>query len=280
MSEIRTAVQKQAQSTLVQYALLRWESAVVIALTLILYAVGPAPLGMPPWLWLVMGAVGVILIFVSSLTDADANARVLLQLYQERFSPAVIRDKALRKEVEAALEYQRRIEEQVRKQRPGLIRDRLEDSANQLTEWVNNIFQVALRVDAYRADDLLARERASLPPELDQLTARRKQEGNPVLQQQLDQTIVAKGKHWQTLRALDGNMQQAALQMEQSLTALATVYSQVQLIDAESINSGRTEQLMNDIQEQVARLNDLVTSINDVYKARIPGLPGESSAGV
>jgi hypothetical protein len=31
MSEIRTAVQKQAQSTLVQYALLRWESAVVIA---------------------------------------------------------------------------------------------------------------------------------------------------------------------------------------------------------------------------------------------------------
>jgi uncharacterized protein YoxC len=61
-------------------------------------------------------------------------------------------------------------------------------------------------------------------------------------------------------------MTQASLQLEQSLTALATVYSQIQLIDAQSVESGRAERLQEDIQEQVAQLGDLVNSINAVYQ--------------
>ena len=77
--------------------------------------------------------------------------------------------------------------------------------------------------------------------------------------------IKGKGEHWQTLRSLDDRMKQASLQMEQSLTALATIYGQVQLVDAESIGSGKAERLRADIQEQVARMNDLLASINEVY---------------
>ncbi|MEZ4634213.1 MAG: hypothetical protein R2856_04415 [Caldilineaceae bacterium] len=51
-------------------------------------------------------------------------------------------------------------------------------------------------------------------------------------------------------------MKQAQLQMDQSLTALATVYSQVRLIDAQDVASGKAERLSADIQEQVNRLND------------------------
>jgi len=46
---------------------------------------------------------------------------------------------------------------------------------------------------------------------------------------------------------------------------LATVYSQVQLISAQDIESGRSDRLRQDIQDQIARLNDLVSSINEVY---------------
>ncbi|MCB0188814.1 MAG: hypothetical protein KDE31_31305, partial [Caldilineaceae bacterium] len=110
-----------------------------------------------------------------------------------------------------------------------------------------------------------ARERDELPKELERLTAQRKFETNSTLQMQLDEVIAGKGKHWQSLRDLDARMKQATLQLEQSLTALATVYSQVQLIDAQSVNSGRAERLQDDIREQVERLNDLVASINEVY---------------
>ena len=77
--------------------------------------------------------------------------------------------------------------------------------------------------------------------------------------------IDSKGKQWQALRDLDDRMKQAELQMEQSLTALATIYSQIQLVDAQSVESGRAERLQSDIRDQVNRLGDLVDSINEVY---------------
>lgn len=265
MSDIRSEVQKEARNAILQYAVFRWESAAVIALTLLVYFLAPGPFGLPRELWLVLGTVGLGLVIYSSLTDAETNARVILDIFQERFDPGKIKDKTLRTEVEEALEYQRRIEMQVRKQRAGLIRDRLDDAADQLSDWVSNIYQLALRLDAFLADDLLSRDRAKLPQDLQQLTEKRQREQNPDVQRQLDQVIASKSNQWQTLRQLDARMKQAQLQMDQSLAALGTVYGQVQLLNAESINSGRAERLRTDIQEQVNRLNDLVNSLNEVY---------------
>lgn len=265
MSDIRTEVQKEARNNIMQYAIFRWESAAVIALTLLVYFLAPGPFGLPRELWLVLGVVALGLVIYSSLTDAETNARVILDVFQEKFDPGKIKDKTLRKEIEEALEYQRRIEMQVRKQRAGLIRDRLDDAANQLSDWVSNMYQLALRLDAFLSDDLLSRDRTRLPQELQQLTEKRQREQNPDVLRDLDRVIASKTEQWQTLRQLDARMKQAQLQMDQSLAALGTVYGQVQLLNAEAINSGRAERLRADIQEQVKRLDDLVSSLNEVY---------------
>jgi hypothetical protein len=111
-----------------------------------------------------------------------------------------------------------------------------------------------------------------VPTEINNLTARLKLETDQQLRQQMKQTLEGKRKQWETLKALDARMKQAQLQIDQSLTALATVYSQVQLIDAQDLESGRAERLRSDIQEQVNRLNDLVASINEVYDYHTEGL--------
>jgi hypothetical protein len=266
MSTMRSDLQKQAQGAVLQYAIFRWETALILALALILTFVLPKPFPWWPRLgWPLLGFVAIIILVYSSLTDADANSKVLLRLFQEQFDPKQIQDRQLRGQMESALEYQRRIEDQVRRQPAGLIRDRLDDTASQITEWVSNIYGLSLRLDVYRRDDLLARERNALPKEISTLTAQRKLEANPSLQSELDEVIASKGKHWASLRELDERMQQGALQLEQSLTALATVYSQIQLIDAQSVGSGRAERLQADIREQIDRLNDLASTINDVY---------------
>ncbi len=266
---IRTEIQQRAQSTILQHAIFRWESAVVVALTIVLFFLLPRPFAWWPALgWPLLGLFGLVAIIYTSLTDAETNARVILDLFQEQFNPRAIRDAKLRQSFETALEYQRRIEKQVNKLKPGVMRDRINDTANQITDWISNIYQLAQRLDTYNGDKLLADERKSLPPELEGLLARRKLEGNPALQKQMDDVIKGKSEHWQTLRALDERMKQGALQMEQSLTALATIYSQVQLVDAQSIGSGQTERLQADIQEQVARMNDLLASINEVYAGK------------
>ena len=271
MSTIRSELQKKAQSAILQYALFRWESAVILAGTILLTALFPHPFSWwPVWGWPLLGLLGLAAIVHSSLTDAETNARILQELFQEQFDPRRIKDQDLRADVETALEYQRHIEALVSGQRSGVLRDRLKDTANQLSNWAGNIYRLALRLDTYRGDALLARDREMVPQEIKTLAARRKQESDPAIQQELDEVLESKSKQWQTLQDLDTRMQQAELQLEQSLTALATVYSQVQLIDAQDVDSSRSERLQADIQEQVSRLDDLVSSINEVYDYHSP----------
>ena len=265
-SETRSDIQKRAQSAVLQYAFFRWESALVIALTIVLFFLLPRPF---PWWprygWLVLGICGLAALVYSSLTDAETNAKVLLRLFQEQFDTKRIRDKELRADLETALEYQRRIEVQVRQQDRALLRDRLNETVNQITQWIANMYALALRLDSYRRDDLLAKQRGTLPQELKDLAEQRKRTTNAATQAQLDQVIDTKGKQWQALRDLDDRMKQAELQLQESLAALATIYSQVQLVDAQSVESGRAERLQSDIRDQVNRLGDLVDSINEVY---------------
>ncbi|MEJ5309077.1 MAG: hypothetical protein WHX52_04845 [Anaerolineae bacterium] len=273
MSDIRSGIEKRARKAIVQYAFLRWENAVIIGIVILLMFFLPQPLpGWPIWGWLALGVLGVAAIVTSSLTDASANAKVQLDLFQERFNPRKVQDAELRHEVEKALEYQRRIEAYISKQRAGVLRDRLEDTAGQLADWVSQIYELALRLDAYRHDPLLAQERASVPKELEALTSRQSLEKNPEVKKQLEAVIESKRKQMESLAALNSRMQQAELQLEQSNTALATVYSQAQLINAQDIESGRSDRLRQDIQEQIARLNDLVSSLNEVYDYQGPGI--------
>ena len=269
MSNIRSELEKRAGSAIVQYAFFRWENAVLIALIILLMVFLPRPFPRwPIWGWPALGAVAVGVLMYSSITDAETNAKVLLDLFQEQFNPGRIRDPQLRDSVKQALEYQRRIEALVRKQRKGILRERLEDTAAQLADWVANIYQLAARLDAYRRDALLRQQLKSVPQELESLLGRRKFERDAEIGAQLDALIAGKRAQWQTLRTLQTKMEQAELQLEQSLTALATVYSQVQLINVQDIESGRSERLFEDIREQVARLNDLVGSLNEVYDYR------------
>ena len=77
---------------------------------------------------------------------------------------------------------------------------------------------------------------------------------------------------WETLQALDERMKKAELQVEQILAAMATVDSQVKLIVAQDVESSRSEHLRADIREQIERLNDLISSINEVYDYHSRGL--------
>lgn len=237
----------------------------VIALTLLAYFLAPGPLGLPRELWLLLGVAGLGLLVYSTLSDhRDQRPRDPGGL-PGKVGPAQAPGQgAAPEEIEEALNISGASSRFATSRR--LIHDRLNDAANQFSVWVSNIsYRAGAAHDAYQADDLLAKDRNTLPQELEALRTRREREQNPGVQQQVDQVLESKAAEWKTLRELDARMRQAQLQMEQSLTASATVYGQVQLLNAESINSGHAERLRTDIQEQVKRLDDLVASLNEVY---------------
>ena len=82
MSDIRSEIEKKALSAIVQYAFFRWENAVILGSTILLIVFLPHPFpGWPAWAWAVLGGLGMVAIIISSITDAETNARVLLDLY-------------------------------------------------------------------------------------------------------------------------------------------------------------------------------------------------------
>jgi hypothetical protein len=266
MSLFRPELPREARAAIVQYAFFRWENAVVVAGTILLSVLVREPFPWWPWWgWPLLGLFGMGAIVISSVTNADFNSRMLLKIFQAQFNLRRIQDTELRAEVESALEYQRRIFDKARRGSSSVLWDRAEDTANQLSDWIRNIYRLAIRLDTFLRDTLLQQEHGEVPQELEALQARRERETNPAVLKQLEEVLESKEKQWETLKALETRMKQAELSLEQSLTALATIDSQVQLIDAEDVRSGRSERLREDIREQILRLDDLVSSINEVY---------------
>ena len=259
----------QSNRIIVQYALLRWENAILIASSILLTWLLPHPFSWwPAWGWILAGLVGVGVIFFFSLTDETGNAQLLLAEFQGQFDLRRIKILDLRKNVELALEYQRRIEKIVRRKDASMLWDRPEQTANELNDWIENIFQLAVCLDAYGQDNLIKLEMESVPREISTLKDQRKRSESSEFQQELNRTLESKQKQWQALTALDTRMKQAELQLSQSLSALATINSQVQWIEVQDANGGKSDRIQEDIQEQVNRLNDLMISINDVYDYR------------
>ncbi len=266
MFEFLARLTKQKRNIVIQNALFRWENAVILALTIFLIWLLPRPF---PWWpsfgWPLLGLGGIGAIFFSSLSNARSNMQLLLNEFQGQFNPRLIQIEELRQDVEMALEYQRRIESRVRRGEAGLLWDRPEATADQLNAWIENIYQLALRLDAYRRDALLRKEQETVPKELNSLKARYQRDQDPAVHKELGRVLESKQKQLDAILALDARMKQAELQLAQSLAALATINSQVQFIDVQDADSGRSGRIQTDIEEQVNRLNDLVQGINDVY---------------
>ncbi len=167
--------------------------------------------------------------------------------------------------MEKALEYRQRIEEHVRSLDTGLLRDHLLDTTGGVADWVASVFGLAKRVDRYNGDQVLLRDRRDLPREIVELRARLQREDNDAVRQELQQAIAGKEGQLVNLQKLQNMMEKAEYQLETTLTALGTVYSQILLVSAKDIDSGRAQRLREDISDQVASLQSLQTTLDEVY---------------
>lgn len=263
----REQIERRARRAIVQYALFRWESAVVIAGAILLSFFLPRPFpGWPAWGWIALAVLAELLIIYTSLTDPETNARVVAELFRRRFNPGEIRDRALREQLEQALDYHERVERLVQQQRGSMLRDRLADTTAQLGDWLENIFRLARQLDAYQADPIIRRDRSAVPEDIRRLRARLREEDDPDVRAQLEAALASRESQWRSLEMLDNTMDRARYQLESTISALGTVYSQIQLIGARDVDSDRAQRLRQNIADQVAALHDLMQAISEVYR--------------
>jgi hypothetical protein len=265
-----TNIRSRAWTAILTYAIFRWESAATIALTILLAYFVPRPFDWWEWwYWLVIGALAEALIIWSSIGDVNTGAQVVADMFRQEFNPATIKSKTYRAEVERALDYRTRIEEMIRKSEAGILRDHLNDSTAGIADWIAQIFRLAQRLDDFERDLVIKQDAASAPGEIAALTARMQRTTDPAVRDQARAALESKKTQWSNLEKLTNTMEKAELQLDATLTALGTVYSQLMLIHSkDDIEDSRAQRLRGDIAEQVAQLNELQGAMDDVYQGK------------
>ncbi len=270
-------LRSRALRAMLSHAFFRWESAVTIAIFFIVLPALTLLLGpswipwLPWWVWLLAGAVAETAIVWASLFDEATAARVVADMFRRQFDPRTLRRANLRDRVEKALEYRVHIEEVVQRTQKGVLREHLMETARQITTWIEQVYLLAQRLDAYESDPVLEQDLRSVPLAIKNFRKRLETEDDEAVRAQLQETIASKEAQWANLQRLQNTMEKAEYQLENTLAAMGTVYAQLQLMGAKDIDSGRAQRLREDISEQVAALQDVLETMDEVYSGRLSG---------
>jgi hypothetical protein len=271
-SSFQDELEKKAGRAILVRSVYRWESAVIIALTmtlalLSLAGVIPALFGVFQWwFWLILGALGEIGLVWSSVKDPEFRAKAVGEMFREKFNARQIKNRALRQRVEKALEYRDRIDEAIAESREGVLRAHMEDVSRGITQWMENVFRLAKRLDTYMRDNIIQQDLQALPAAIPNLKKRLALEDSDGVKRQISQTIAQKQIQLDNLRKLQNVMERAQFQLESTITAMGTVYSQVMILGSRDVGSGRAQRLQQDIDDQVQALQDVVTTMDEVYQ--------------
>jgi tetratricopeptide (TPR) repeat protein len=284
-SSFQQELEKKAGRAILTRSVYRPESAIIIALTAILFFLVPRPLPFwQAWFWLILGAVGEVGLVWSSLKDPEFRAKAVAEMFHEKFKSRDIRDKALRQRVDKALEYRDRIDQVISKSREGVLHEHLTDVSQGITDWMENVFSLARRLDSYQADEMIRQDMQSVEPAIEVLKKRLALEDDDTVKRQISQAIAQRQIQRDNLRKLQNVMEQAQFQLESTLTAMGTVYSQMMILGSRDVASGRAQRLQQDINDQVQALQDVVHTMDEVYQAGtdslVPGLGAVDVTGV
>ncbi|GAB4572570.1 MAG: hypothetical protein Kow0077_12320 [Anaerolineae bacterium] len=267
---VRERLNRRAVRAVWEDAIFRWESAVTIALTMLLaffVPAMPAPLDWWQWwMWLVAGGVVELALILAHVTDPQSAQIAVARLFRQEFNPREIQHRESRKRLERALEYRDRIATIVAQQ-SGAMRTSLQETLDEIDDWIEQIYILARRMDAIGRDSLLDRDRQRAPRELAELRRRLDREESPTVRQEIEEAIRFKEQQLANLEAVLENRKRAELQLENTLAALGTIYAQMQVIDSKDTDSARARRLRDEIHDEVAELQDTILAMEDVYTA-------------
>lgn len=264
MSKSRENMRERAWQAILTTAFFSVESAVIIALAIILFGLGYQPFDW--WqnaFWLIFGVLAEALYLGVTLTDPNAAARAVNQRLTEKFDPMDIKSPIARERLQRALEYRRLIEEAAARY-GGVMRANIEATASELDLWIEQIYRLAQRLDAFEANDIINRDRRMVPQDLKNLRRRLEIETDQRVIDEIKEAIQTKETQLANLQTLETNIKRADIQLDHTLSAIGTVYAQVQLLGSKEVDSGRAARLQDAIREEVTSLEDTLSALDEV----------------
>ncbi len=265
------------RKAILTYSMFRTENALIIAAIILMSGCATtfllSPLG---WVaGLAAGGLGGIftltlvelLFLYRSLKNETLHTDAVAGLFESKvnFKPGYLKDKELATKVKKALDYWSLIDDAVEKSPKGVLRDRLENTTQEATHWLQAVYNLAERVDKFHANNVIKQDLQTVPLALADYRLKLTEEDNPEVRRQLERTIADKERQLRILEDLQNSMEKADYQLDSTISALGTIYSQLLLVGNKEEEGSRLKRLQEEISEQVYRLEDLAEAMDEVY---------------
>jgi hypothetical protein len=261
--------QNRTRRALWSYAFFRIESALTLAGTLVLTALAVTGAPWLPgawWMWLAGGLIAEAFVIYSTVSDQSLAKSTENEVFSQQFDLSKLRNKTLREKVSRALEYRSSIIQEIDRKNNYAVDDALREMTQELEGWIGQVYHLAQVLDVYSADTVIARDMEQVPKDLRVLEVKLSQERNAPVKQELQTTFDSKAKQYGALETLRGTMEKANLQLENTLSALGTVYMQTLNLGAKELSSLEAQRLQAQMREQVQSLEDVNAAMDEIYK--------------
>ena len=260
-------LRSRVQRALLMNAIFDWRGGIVLAMAILLAFFGPELFPLFPWWgWLIGGVIAWGALVFSIFKDEKVAAQVAAGLLRQKYEPTAIKSRESRDKLIKAFEYRAQIAGAIARTKAGVLRDHLEQTASEIDDWIGSLFEVARRIDAFDTDRTIQQDLQAVPVAIKNYEIRLKTEPDPEVRKQIEETLESRRAQWQSLQSLQSTIERGKLQMDQTVSAMGTAYSQLLLLDAKDIDSGKYQRLRDDIAGEVKGLQEVVQAMDEVYR--------------
>jgi hypothetical protein len=170
--------------------------------------------------------------------------------------------------LDKALAYQAQIESLIKATPDVNARTRLQDLAGEVGEWVEAIEDLTRRINDFQGNSLIRQDLESVPQAITSLEAQIANETDSGIRTQLERTLANRRNQLASLERLQTTMKRAEIQIESTLSALGTIYSQ--LLTGESTDHvADYSRLSAEVDEEVQLLQDRLEALEEVKLGRM-----------
>jgi hypothetical protein len=171
-----------------------------------------------------------------------------------------------RQQLEQARRYREKIVEFVRdEKRAASYGERLSQITAELDRWEDRLKRLVGRLIAFEENEVLQEDLTAVPAAIERLQEQQSAESDPQLTKEITQTLDAYQRQQEQLDALARLMRRTQLDLEETIAAIGTLYSQMEVLSAMDIDSSRAQRLSHEVSEEVERLSDLLSAVEEVY---------------
>ncbi|MEM7029402.1 MAG: 2TM domain-containing protein [Chloroflexota bacterium] len=162
-----------------------------------------------------------------------------------------------------AIVYQQKVTEMVEGTTNEQAKIRLQRLSDQINGWVTNIEDLVRRVDALQNNDLIKQDWQTVPKSIARLEEQLSSEIDPSLKQDIERTLNNRKNQLASLEQLKSMTQRAEIQMESTLSAMGTIYSQILTTQSTNQVADYTH-LSDEAEEETRRLQDHLEALQEV----------------